>query len=584
MADALCGPSNPLQQFKQQSNHDRTLQQDRLVSRSSPAQGFRSLDPNAGLLDPEFEAFQAGVPLADYQSYLPHAYAPPPHQRGQSGPSQTPSWAADFQQMHISPSPLHQQQPHHAAANTNGWAQGFRQHITQSAPRAQQASPLAFQQRARYGYSGFQSNLTPQAAFQSPAQQSNGKQPAYDTFDEAAFEQAFDQARDDVMAEMDTKAEQDQFRSLNVDQQRRAVDDILREAGVESRQGDLADTGAVLKGQQDHFRSLGIDQQRDFVDNALREAGVRTQQSGLADTADILKEQQDQFRSMNIEQQRTFIDDVLRGAGVASQQGRQLVDSDAMIKDQQDHFRALDAELQKNIVDDLIDHALERQQPINQQEDVTAEQNTRQEEDDLAATAHELLEKVSNNNTDKFRNSQFLDLMRKLRDREVKVEGDKMVETTTATNSTLTPASATTTALFDNSEQRPSPLVPAPFALPPQQRVVDTRPLDYGTDAVDTSRIDPRDGQDVVDLLSQPAGAGAGDEIGTSAPSAWKGAAPFYGDLRSLHGARSEESGSMSEVLYGEDGTLVGVVPGGRRQGGGFARFGGGLDFNGARS
>jgi hypothetical protein len=39
MADALCGPSNPLQSLQKHSQVDRTLQQDRLVgNRFSPAQ------------------------------------------------------------------------------------------------------------------------------------------------------------------------------------------------------------------------------------------------------------------------------------------------------------------------------------------------------------------------------------------------------------------------------------------------------------------------------------------------------------------------------------------------------------------
>jgi hypothetical protein len=46
----------------------------------------------------------------------------------------------------------------------------------------------------------------------------------------------------------------------------------------------------------------------------------------------------------------------------------------------------------------------------------------------MAATAGRLLERVADNTSEKFQNSQFLELMRRLRDREVRVEGDKMVE------------------------------------------------------------------------------------------------------------------------------------------------------------
>lgn len=48
--------------------------------------------------------------------------------------------------------------------------------------------------------------------------------------------------------------------------------------------------------------------------------------------------------------------------------------------------------------------------------------------DELARTAAQLLDSLSGNQSRKFQDSTFLALMRRLRDREVKVEGDKMVE------------------------------------------------------------------------------------------------------------------------------------------------------------
>jgi hypothetical protein len=50
-----------------------------------------------------------------------------------------------------------------------------------------------------------------------------------------------------------------------------------------------------------------------------------------------------------------------------------------------------------------------------------------QDPDALARTAAQLLDSVRNNQSSKFQNSQFLELMRQLRDREVTVEGDKIV-------------------------------------------------------------------------------------------------------------------------------------------------------------
>jgi hypothetical protein len=56
----------------------------------------------------------------------------------------------------------------------------------------------------------------------------------------------------------------------------------------------------------------------------------------------------------------------------------------------------------------------------------------RQNDDELAQTAANLLERVSDNRTSKFKNSAFLGLMRQLADREVRVEGDKMVPVSTS--------------------------------------------------------------------------------------------------------------------------------------------------------
>lgn len=65
------------------------------------------------------------------------------------------------------------------------------------------------------------------------------------------------------------------------------------------------------------------------------------------------------------------------------------------------------------------------QQPKQQEE-----QPKMNDDDEMAATAGRLLERVADNTSEKFQNSQFLQLMRRLRDREVRVEGDKMVEVT----------------------------------------------------------------------------------------------------------------------------------------------------------
>jgi chemotaxis protein histidine kinase CheA len=59
------------------------------------------------------------------------------------------------------------------------------------------------------------------------------------------------------------------------------------------------------------------------------------------------------------------------------------------------------------------------------------ESNADAEADELARTAGQLLDNLQHEQSEKFQNSRFLTLMRQLRDKEVKVEGDKMVEVNT---------------------------------------------------------------------------------------------------------------------------------------------------------
>lgn len=63
--------------------------------------------------------------------------------------------------------------------------------------------------------------------------------------------------------------------------------------------------------------------------------------------------------------------------------------------------------------------------PLKDGENVVEQQN---DPDALARTAAQLLDSVKDNQSDKFQNSTFLELMRQLRDKEVTVEGDKIVD------------------------------------------------------------------------------------------------------------------------------------------------------------
>jgi len=80
--------------------------------------------------------------------------------------------------------------------------------------------------------------------------------------------------------------------------------------------------------------------------------------------------------------------------------------------------------VEEDALPDVMDEESEQQRRDQRELD-------RQNDDELAQTAANLLERVSDNQTSKFKNSAFLGLMRQLADREVRVEGDKMVPVST---------------------------------------------------------------------------------------------------------------------------------------------------------
>ena len=71
--------------------------------------------------------------------------------------------------------------------------------------------------------------------------------------------------------------------------------------------------------------------------------------------------------------------------------------------------------------------------PYQDQKTRTPDQDSR-DADELARTAGQLLTSVQHDTSDKFQNSQFLALMRKIRDGEVRVEGEEFKETTGSDN------------------------------------------------------------------------------------------------------------------------------------------------------
>ena len=112
----------------------------------------------------------------------------------------------------------------------------------------------------------------------------------------------------------------------------------------------------------------------------------------------------------------------------------------------------------RTIWDDLKDagYTLEtpHQEPVQEepQEEKKEQDQHPNDDDEMAETAARLLDSVADNTSEKFRQSTFLELMRRLRDREVRVEGDKIVE--------VSPSD------FLPRPPRPAHLSPAPQTTP----------------------------------------------------------------------------------------------------------------------
>lgn len=218
MADALCGPSNALSSFSKHAATDRSLQQDRLVSRHESTQGFRSAG-GSRQGDAEFDAFQRGdaqrlgmpvpmpmsMPIAMPMGRGMDMHVPQQRQMGAPMQSQAPDWASDFQRLSLAGQSQHVQQKSAAPA----WHLDFARQQQAPAPAQQNSysSVGGYGQSMGMGMgmgmSGFAGPAYTQTAQHAPTQlQQQQPTPA---FDEAAFEAAFEQAQRDAAVEADAQ-------------------------------------------------------------------------------------------------------------------------------------------------------------------------------------------------------------------------------------------------------------------------------------------------------------------------------------------------------------------------------------------
>ncbi|KAI9734916.1 MAG: hypothetical protein M1834_001996 [Cirrosporium novae-zelandiae] len=270
MAEALCGPANPLQTFQKQSNADRSLQQDHLISRHSSTAGFRSPNQNAGILDPEFEAFQVGFSVGPSHSELQplnrEAQLFPHTPLSQPGPS----WASDFQQLQISESHssipqsrIHPKAPIQQNA-PGGWSQDFLGQQSHShTPPQQLRTPQLPTYAPHVGMQGWHSSFLQGGMGAGPevwnAEQASSQKQPEQVFDEKAFEKAFVDARNDML-----------WQELGEDVQ---VNQPVENQVPEQDLSHLAEQGPVGADAILHSESQGENIAHDDGDDLARTAG-----------------------------------------------------------------------------------------------------------------------------------------------------------------------------------------------------------------------------------------------------------------------------------------------------------------------
>ena len=386
MADALCGPVNPLASFQKHTQVDRTLQQDRLTGpRQSPPQGFRTPDPRAGSLDAEFAAFEAG-PANSLQFQQP--FQPPPFHALQA-PSLS-NWAADFQKLRVSDQPIPSHQFRTEApilrSGLGGWQNEF---LNQ---RQNGATPVSLGKQPER-----EVHMAPPPSSWSAHQSGYLEQPMFQSY----------------------------------------------QPGPMLFQEHIHDEQQPLHMNSDHLQISDAD-----FEAAFSEAQEEIQQMEM----DIPEESLD--RMAEAEAQRFFADN-------------QLLHSDGTYTNDHSEINTdrpglSDSSLR--IGSDAINYT--------EQKDRTAEQDTR-DADDLARTAGQLLNSVQYDNSDKFRESRFLDLMRRIRDRETVVKGEDFVDTARDLNERDLNAITT-----KDTTQRPST-----FTFPDLNEVYNPRFTDGKTEA-----------------------------------------------------------------------------------------------------
>ncbi|KAK5064412.1 hypothetical protein LTR84_000245 [Exophiala bonariae] len=325
MADALCGPSNPLQNLQKHTQVDRTLQQDRLVgARQQFNQSFRTADPRAGSLDADFHAFENGIPN-QFQFQQPPEFANAfPTFRPTNQPNLNMNgWASEFQKLSMHEQPVPAQQFRQEAPLVRSMAGEW--HTEFMRQRSSASTPIS------QGKQAVQQPQMNNFQMASPMSMGGLSQPTYGQFNGMYQGAAFQQHYQPPMATMEQQPQQ---------------------------------TNAAMEAAfADAFSQLEKLDQEEKLKVTAAETPALQQQEDLIVPVESSK------------------------IGADSIQYREWKD------------RSVD-------------------------------QDTR-DADELARTAGQLLTSVQHDTSDKFQNSNFLELMRRIRDREVEVQNNDLMNVST---------------------------------------------------------------------------------------------------------------------------------------------------------
>ncbi|KAK3401951.1 hypothetical protein B0T20DRAFT_127098 [Sordaria brevicollis] len=99
-----------------------------------------------------------------------------------------------------------------------------------------------------------------------------------------------------------------------------------------------------------------------------------------------------------------------------------------------------------------------------EQDNEEAEARRREGNEELAKAANAILTSVADNQSEKFQKSSFLDLMRRIGNREVEVDGDKLVDVATGEQVTAGSSTDDVSGLSDHNDKGKAPSEPASFA------------------------------------------------------------------------------------------------------------------------